>query len=59
MDPGVLLAEPEQIREHVRRMLDELAQVPYVVNLGHGMWPEHNPEHVKVFVEEVKKWKRQ
>lgn len=32
-------------------MIDQLGTKNYVVNLGHGLWPVHNPEHVKHFVE--------
>ena len=53
LDPGVLLADPEVIRAKTREMIDIVGIDRYVVNLGHGMWPEHNPEHLGTFVDEV------
>jgi len=54
LDPAVLLAEPEVIRREVRRVLDSYGNHPgHVFNLGHGITPEVNPEHVKVLVDEV------
>ena len=44
----------EVIRREVRRVLDSYGNHPgHVFNLGHGITPEVNPEHVKVLVDEV------
>nr|WP_199047660.1 uroporphyrinogen decarboxylase [Dyella sp. ASV24] len=54
LDPSILLADPEVIRREVRRVLDSYGNHPgHVFNLGHGITPEVNPEHVKVLVDEV------
>ncbi|MDR3445368.1 MULTISPECIES: uroporphyrinogen decarboxylase [unclassified Dyella] len=54
LDPAILLADPEVIRREVRRVLDSYGNHPgHVFNLGHGITPEVNPEHVKVLVDEV------
>jgi uroporphyrinogen decarboxylase len=54
LDPAVLLAGPEVIRREVRRVLDSYGNHPgHVFNLGHGITPEVDPEHVKVLVDEV------
>jgi uroporphyrinogen decarboxylase len=54
LDPAVLLAGPEVIRREVRRVLDSHGNHPgHVFNLGHGITPEVDPEHVKVLVDEV------
>jgi uroporphyrinogen decarboxylase len=54
LDPSILLANPEVIRREVRRVLDSYGNHPgHVFNLGHGITPEVNPEHVKVLVDEV------
>lgn len=34
-------------------MIDQAGLERYIVNLGHGMWPEHDPEHLGAFVNEV------
>jgi uroporphyrinogen decarboxylase len=59
LDPAILLAEPEVIRREVRRVLDSYGNHPgHVFNLGHGITPEVNPEHVKVLVDEVHRYRQ-
>jgi uroporphyrinogen decarboxylase len=54
LDPAVLRASPEVIRREVRRVLDSYGRGPgHVFNLGHGITPEVDPEHVQVLVDEV------
>ncbi|RUL76860.1 uroporphyrinogen decarboxylase [Dyella choica] len=54
LDPAVLRASPEVIRREVRRVLDSYGNHPgHIFNLGHGITPEVDPEHVKVLVDEV------
>ncbi|ULU27315.1 uroporphyrinogen decarboxylase [Dyella terrae] len=60
LDPAILLADPEVIRREVRRVLDSYGNHPgHVFNLGHGITPEVNPEHVKVLVDEVHAYGRE
>ncbi|HET6552067.1 MAG TPA: uroporphyrinogen decarboxylase [Dyella sp.] len=60
LDPAILLASPDVIRREVRRVLDSYGNHPgHVFNLGHGITPEVNPEHVKVLVDEVHAYGRQ
>jgi uroporphyrinogen decarboxylase len=59
LDPAVLRASPEVIRREVRRVLDSYGNHPgHVFNLGHGITPEVDPEHVKVLVDEVHAYSR-
>ena len=54
LDPAILRASPEVIRREARAVLDSYGNHPgHVFNLGHGITPEVNPEHVKVLVDEV------
>jgi uroporphyrinogen decarboxylase len=54
MDPAILRASPEVIRREARAVLDSYGNHPgHVFNLGHGITPEVDPEHVKVLVDEV------
>ena len=54
LDPAVMRANPEVIRREARAVLDSYGNHPgHVFNLGHGITPEVNPEHVKVLVDEV------
>jgi len=54
LDPCVLYADPEEIRKYTINMLDKFPQQRHVVNLGHGIYPDISPDHVKFFVEVVK-----
>ncbi len=54
MDPAVLHASPAAIRAEVKRILASFGQHSgHVFNLGHGITPEVNPEHARVFIESV------
>lgn len=53
LDPAVLYASPDVIRREVRRMLTEFGPSGHIANLGHGMHPDHDPEHARVFIESV------
>ena len=54
MDPSILFSSPKTIREEVDRILSDFGkQNGHVFNLGHGIAPGVNPDHVKVFVDSV------
>ena len=54
MDPAILRAPPERIRAEVAALLDSYGPGSgHVFNLGHGVTPEIDPEHVRVLVEAV------
>ncbi len=54
MDPIALYAKPEQIRQKVATILEKYgAGSGHVFNLGHGILPDVNPEHVKAMVDAV------
>ena len=54
LDPAILRASPDVIRREARAVLDSYGHHPgHVFNLGHGITPEVDPEHVKVLVDEV------
>lgn len=54
MDPGVLYAPPAAIRAEVARILESYGRGPgHVFNLGHGVQPGVNPEHVAALVAAV------
>ena len=64
LDPATLYASPEAIRSQVRAVLDSYAngnggsREGHVFNLGHGMSPDMDPEHVAVLVDEVHAYSR-
>ncbi|GGK12256.1 uroporphyrinogen decarboxylase [Luteimonas terricola] len=59
LDPTTLYGSPDAIRSEVRRALDSYrdgnggSREGHVFNLGHGMSPDMDPEHVRVLVDEV------
>jgi uroporphyrinogen decarboxylase len=54
MDPGTLFLPPEQIRERVGDILRKAGPDGHIFNLGHGVLPETNPEHVRAMVQAVR-----
>ncbi len=54
MDPTMLYASPERIRQEVASILAGYGNGSgHVFNLGHGITPEVDPEHARVFIESV------
>ncbi|WP_347988025.1 uroporphyrinogen decarboxylase [Methylomonas sp. AM2-LC] len=54
MDPITLYASPEVIRNKVGKVLNSYGHGSgHVFNLGHGILPDINPEHVKAMVDAV------
>ena len=59
LDPTVLYAPPEKIREKVAAILDRYGKGPgHIFNLGHGILPDVPVEHAKAFVNAVKEESR-
>ena len=54
MDPVALYAQPEIITEKVKTILHKFGSGSgHVFNLGHGILPDINPDHVKAMVDAV------
>ncbi len=54
LDPCVLYASPEVIRDAVRDVITRYGnQVGHVFNLGHGIHPSVDPEHLAVLIDAV------
>jgi uroporphyrinogen decarboxylase len=54
MDPAWLRANPERIRDEVARILASYGEGSgHIFNLGHGITPDIDPEHVTAFAEAV------
>ncbi|GAA4374099.1 uroporphyrinogen decarboxylase [Hymenobacter koreensis] len=54
LDPCALYGSPEQVRAATIAMLERFGPQHHIANLGHGVYPDTNPERVKVFIETVK-----
>lgn len=54
MDPVTLYAEPKVVRAKVKAVLDGFGNGSgHVFNLGHGIMPDINPDHVRAMVDAV------
>ncbi|MDT8319062.1 MAG: uroporphyrinogen decarboxylase [Xanthomonadales bacterium] len=57
LDPSVLLASPETIRREARRTLNSFGKGDgHVFNLGHGITPDVDPEHLQVLIQAVREF---
>ena len=57
LDPLALYANPDVITEKVKTILHKYGNGSgHVFNLGHGILPDINPEHVKAMVDSVHKY---
>ena len=54
LDPQALYAPIPALQNEVRRILEAYGQGSgHVFNLGHGVWPDVNPDHVGAMIEAV------
>jgi uroporphyrinogen decarboxylase len=54
LDPAALFAAPEDLKRHIDAVLDAAGPTPgHIFNLGHGIWPETNPDAVARMVDYV------
>ena len=54
MDPSMLFASPERIRQEVALILESYGHgTGHIFNLGHGITPGVNPDNVTAFVDAV------
>jgi uroporphyrinogen decarboxylase len=59
LDPAVLYAKPDVIKSEVKKILDDFGNFPgHLFNLGHGMQPDFNPDHVTVLIDAVHEYSR-
>jgi uroporphyrinogen decarboxylase len=56
LDPCVLYSSFSQIEKEVRKMLDAFGNQRYIANLGHGVYPDTDPEKVRCFINAVKSY---
>jgi uroporphyrinogen decarboxylase len=54
LDPSVLYGSEAEVRAATQRMLSDFGRGKHVVNLGHGVYPDIDPQRVRAFIDEVK-----
>lgn len=55
LDPCAMYSSFDDLEGHVKKMIEEFGCTKYIANLGHGMYPDMDPEHMNVFVNSVHK----
>jgi uroporphyrinogen decarboxylase len=55
LDPCALYAPPKALQRAVQQMLTAFGPHGHIANLGHGMLPDHDPEHARLFAETVRR----
>ena len=43
----------ERIAETAKEMVNAFGKSRYIANLGHGMYPDMNPDHLAAFIDAV------
>lgn len=56
LDPCVLYASYDQIRKEVKNMVQQFGTQRYIANLGHGVYPDTDPDKVRCFIDSVKEF---
>ena len=54
LDPCVLYSSKKNIVKETQKLLDSLSSKRHIINLGHGVYPDTDPEHVKTFINTIK-----
>lgn len=57
LDPAALYGTADQVRQATIEMMEQFRGTRHIANLGHGVYPDINPEMVKVFIQTVKDFK--
>lgn len=57
LDPCVLYADDESIVLETEKMLKAFGPDRHIANLGHGIYPDMDPEKAKLFVDTVKNYR--
>ena len=56
LDPCVLYGSEQVVEKETIKLLKSFKSQRHIVNLGHGVYPDINPEKVKVFIKTVKSY---
>jgi uroporphyrinogen decarboxylase len=54
LDPCVLYGSYTDIEKEAKRMVNTFGKQRYIANLGHGVYPDMQPDKVRCFIETVK-----
>ncbi len=54
IDPMTMVVGGDVMKSETERVLDEMHDHPFIFNLGHGITPDANPDHVSELIEIVR-----
>jgi len=58
LDPCLLYASDADLVAGTKKMLENFGSERHIANLGHGVYPDTNPEKVKLFIDTVKQYSK-
>lgn len=58
-DPCGLYSSPEKLDLVVKRMVEKFGRKRWIANLGHGIYPDMDPDHVEAFISAVHKYTKE
>jgi uroporphyrinogen decarboxylase len=56
LDPAVLYGDFETIRTKTKEMLSKFGATKHIANLGHGVYPDIDPDKLKCFIDTIKEY---
>lgn len=56
LDPCALYASHQEVEKSTNKLLNSFTSKRHIVNLGHGVYPDIDPEKVKTFIKTVKNY---
>ncbi len=59
LDPCALYSSHSEVEKITKKMLNSFTSSRHIVNLGHGVYPDVDPEKVKTFIKTVKNYELQ
>lgn len=57
LDPCALYGTFAEIKKQTHQMLDQFKGSRHIANLGHGLYPDTNPDAVRCFIDAVKEYR--
>lgn len=55
LDPSVLYGTEAEVRSATQQMLRDFGRGRHVANLGHGVYPDIDPDRVRAFIDEIRR----
>lgn len=53
---NIFFADDTTLRNEAHRLMSEIDRTSHIVNLGHGILPQTNPDKVKLLIDEIRKY---